>query len=227
MAVDQKLVDDEEIIDNLSDIDSETSSLFDDVEGNDPYSDSEAGSDVEDEQVGNPELVSHPVAQEGLLGAVNFELGRWGWPGVVNADDLARVLANLSAQRVTLSKDSRGAGRQVAEAFVSGTIARVVGGGGEVLAWRGDSGDTDGTGILDLGDRQLRGVRVGDFYKLDGLNLYVGVDAVRHGTPKGKQELAEQLRQFLGDGLTLYRGVPAWHPSWREIRNGAVLPLDG
>ncbi|MET9634273.1 hypothetical protein ABZX92_43150, partial [Lentzea sp. NPDC006480] len=27
--------------------------------------------------------------------------------------------------------------------------------------------------------------------------------------------------------MTLYRGVPAWHPSWREIRNGAVLPLDG
>ncbi|MET9634802.1 hypothetical protein ABZX92_45945, partial [Lentzea sp. NPDC006480] len=234
LAVDQRLIDDHEIVDEDSDSDSDTESviepLFDSPPGRSTWgaddSDTEVEFGVEDEQVG-----SRGNRHEGLLGAVNSELRRLRWPGGdVGADDLARALASLSAQRVILSKDSKGAGQQVAQTFVSGTIARMVGGSGEApSSWwvSGNDGDTDSTVILDLGDRQLHGVQVGDFYRLGGSNLYVGVDAVRHGTPKGKQELAEQVRQFLGDGLTLYRGVPAWHPSWREIRNGAVLPLDG
>ncbi|MFS8104557.1 hypothetical protein LFM09_46395 [Lentzea alba] len=171
-----------------------------------------------------------------LLIEVNSQLRRWGWPETLSSQDLSHTLARLSTQDVTLPEDTKGRGRLVAETVISGTIARQRGGIGSLLTSlnNGTHSPTPDTpqdhleqGHVELGDVRLRAVPIGDFYRLGDHELYIAADAVNHGTPDEKRALGEQVQKFLGDGLTLHRGVPAWHPDWHHIRNGVIPSPDG
>ncbi|PWK84403.1 hypothetical protein C8D88_10818, partial [Lentzea atacamensis] len=168
-------------------------------------------------------------SRKALLDVVNSELRQLQWPGGgIRPDDLSRVLADLSKQQVTLPKDTNGAGTLLARQFVSGEITLLPGGTiGAFLTAATAAQEQNAPKTLVVDGTNLNLVRVGDFYRVENLNLYVGVNALERGSLEERLALTEQVQRYFGEGLTLHCGVPAWHPSWKEIQNGAIPPLDG
>ncbi|WP_198047619.1 hypothetical protein, partial [Kutzneria sp. 744] len=79
---------------------------------------------------------------------------------------------------------------------------------------------------LDLGDGLvLSAHREGGFYKFDGHDVFISVDAVHNPDEREREEVFDQVRQYFGDGLTMHRGISSWHPTWHRVNGGEIPSL--
>ncbi|GAA3440170.1 hypothetical protein GCM10018954_097930 [Kutzneria kofuensis] len=80
--------------------------------------------------------------------------------------------------------------------------------------------------LLDFGGGLVEPARRAEgFYKLVNHDVFVSVDAVHNLGERERREVFEQVRRYFGEGLTLYRGIGSWHPTWHRVQDGEIPPL--
>jgi len=82
------------------------------------------------------------------------------------------------------------------------------------------------TVTLDLGHHQVEAHDVGGMYKFKDQDVYISHEFLKEGADfRDQQEVLDQIDKFLGDGLTLHRGVASHHPRWNDLNGGEIPPL--
>jgi hypothetical protein len=79
---------------------------------------------------------------------------------------------------------------------------------------------------IDLGDGfTFNTHRDGGFHKLDDHDVFISSHLIDGRDPADAARVYAQVKQYMTTGLTLYRGISAWHPTWKHVEAGEIPSL--
>ncbi|EWM17804.1 putative nucleotidyltransferase substrate binding domain-containing protein [Kutzneria sp. 744] len=79
---------------------------------------------------------------------------------------------------------------------------------------------------IDLGNgHTFDAHRVGGFHKLVGQDVFISSELVDGRNPGDAALVYGQVHEYLTNGITLHRGIAAWHPTWHHVLGGEIPPL--